>query len=145
MKNLILESDLKIFKSTMGAAPIAYIKGDVYASKDILKKYQAKWNGANKFWFWFLNKNNPDETIDKLVRPALKELKEAQNIPVDQIEKEIDQILASMQTEGPSANPDLSVSADEEKNIKDKVRLDLYGLHLFKQFCFINLRNMRIV
>ena len=133
MKNLILESDLKIFKSTMGAAPIAYIKGDVYASKDILKKYQAKWNGANKFWFWFLNKNNPDETIDKLVRPALKELKEAQNIPVDQIEKEIDQILASMQTEGPSANPDLSVSADEEKNIKDK-------LQAFKQR-LVNIEN----
>jgi len=122
MKNLLLESDLKIVKSKMGGADIAYIKGDVYASKDIIKKYNAKWSAPNKFWFWFLDKNNPQITIDKLVRPALKELKAAQNIPVDQIEKEIDEILSSMETEGPSANPDLSVSADEEKNIKDKLQ-----------------------
>lgn len=122
MKNLILESDVKIVKGTMGTAPIAYVKGDVYASKDILKKYNAKWNGTNKFWFWFLNKNNPQETIDKIIRPALAELKKSQNVPVDEIEKEIDQILASMETEGPSANPDLGVSADTEKNIKDKLQ-----------------------
>ena len=133
MKNLILESDLKIVKATMGAAPIAYVKGDVYASKDILKKYNAKWNGANKFWFWFLNKNNPQETIDKIIRPALAELKKSQSIPVEQIEKEIDQILASMETEGPSANPDLGVSADTEKNIKDK-------LQAFKQR-LVNIEN----
>lgn len=122
MKNLILESDIKIIKGTMGSAPIAYVKGDVYASKDILKKYNAKWNGANKFWFWFLNKNNPQETIDKIIRPALAELKKSQNIPVEEIENEIDQILASMETEGPSANPDLGVSADEENNIKNKLQ-----------------------
>jgi hypothetical protein len=122
MKNLILESDLSIIKSKMGNAPIAYVKGNVFASKDILKKYGAKWNGANKFWFWFLNKNNPQETIDKIIRPALVELRKSENIPVDEIEKEIDQILASMETEGPSANPDLGVSADEENSIKEKLQ-----------------------
>jgi hypothetical protein len=105
MKNLILESDIKIIKGTMGSAPIAYVKGDVYASKDILKKYNAKWNGANKFWFWFLNKNNPQETIDKIIRPALAELKKSQNIPVEEIENEIDNALKG--EENPIENREL--------------------------------------
>jgi hypothetical protein len=129
MKNLISESKIELFKSTLGSSkkPIIKIKGSFPGNQySILTSYGAQYSKQYKqkenYIFWWVNNDNYQEVIDKKIKPALAELKKSQNIPVDEIENEIDQILASMETEGPSANPDLGVSADEEKNIKDKLQ-----------------------
>ena len=129
MKNLIFESKIELFKSTLGSSkkPIIKIKGSFPGNQySILTSYGAQYSKQYKqkenYIFWWVNNDNYQEVIDTKIKPALAELKKLENLPVDQIEKEIDQILASMETEGPSANPDLGVSADEEKNIKDKLQ-----------------------
>jgi hypothetical protein len=129
MKNLILENKIELFKSTLGSGnkPIIKIKGSFPGNEySILTSYGAQYSKQYKqkenYIFWWVNNDNYQEVIDKKIKPALAELKKSQNVPVDEIEKEIDQILTSMDTEGPSANPDLGVSADEEKNIKDKLQ-----------------------
>jgi hypothetical protein len=114
--NLLLEN-FTVEKGQMGGAPIAYVKGDVFAYKDYFKKHGARWNGANKFWFWFVDKNDPNKTIEKFIKPALEEVKRTQNIVL-----EIDKILADLEKQGPSENPDLGVSKVDEKDIKDKLQ-----------------------
>jgi len=111
-----MEPNLKLFKSKLGTAPIVYIKGDVYPFKDILKARNAKWNNANKFWFWFLGKNE-NETIERIIKPALKEIKDSQNIPL-----EIDELIKNIDANPPSQNPDLSVSSEDENKIKEKLQ-----------------------
>ena len=114
--NLLFEN-FTVERGQMGGAPIAYVKGDVFAYKDYFKKHGAKWNSTNKFWFWFVDKNDPNKTIQRFIKPALEEVKRTQNIVL-----EIDKILADLEKEGPSANPDLGVSSVDEKNIKDKLQ-----------------------
>lgn len=113
----LLFENFTLEKGQMGGAPIVIVKGDVYAFKDLLKNSGAKWNGASKFWFWFVDKNDPKKTIDKIIKPALQTIKDTQNVVI-----EIDKILADLETESPSSNPDLGVSADDEKKIKDKLQ-----------------------
>lgn len=114
-KNLLIEADIKLFKTKLGETPIVYIKGDVFPFKDLLKARNAKWNPTNKFWFWFLGKNE-QETIDKIIKPALKEIKDTQNLPL-----EIDELIKNITENNPSANPDLGISKQDEEDIKSKL------------------------
>jgi hypothetical protein len=114
-KNLLTEADIKLFKTKLGETPIVYIKGDVFPFKDLLKARNAKWNPTNKFWFWFLGKNE-QETIDKIIKPALKEIKDTQNLPL-----EIDELIKNISENNPSANPDLGISKQDEEDIKSKL------------------------
>jgi len=113
----LLFENFTLEKGQMGGAPIAYVKGDVFAYKDYFKNHGAKWNGANKFWFWFVDKNDPKKTVERFIKPALEEIKRTQQIVL-----EIDKILADLEKEGPASNPDLGVSADDEKKIKEKLQ-----------------------
>ena len=114
-KNLLTEADIKLFKTKLGETPIVYIKGDVFPFKDLLKARNAKWNPTNKFWFWFLGKNE-QETIEKIIKPALKEIKDTQNLPL-----EIDELIKNITENNPSANPDLGISKQDEEDIKSKL------------------------
>ena len=114
-KNMLNEADIKLFKTKLGEKSIVYIKGDVYPFKDLIKARNAKWNPTNKFWFWFLGKNE-QETIDKIIKPALKEIKETQNLPL-----EIDELIKNISENNPSANPDLGISKQDEEDIKKKL------------------------
>jgi hypothetical protein len=113
----LLFENFKLEKGQMGGAPIVIVRGDVFAFKDLLKNSGAKWNGAGKFWFWFVDKNDPKKTIDKIIKPALETIKNTQNIVL-----EIDKILADLETESPSSNPDLGVSKEDEDDIKKKLQ-----------------------
>jgi hypothetical protein len=53
----LLFENFKLEKGQMGGAPIVIVRGDVFAFKDLLKNSGAKWNGAGKFWFWFVENN----------------------------------------------------------------------------------------
>jgi hypothetical protein len=118
-KNLLTENEIKLFKTKLktntGEYPIVYITGDVFPFKEILKAKNAKWNNPNKFWFWFLGKNE-NETIERLVKPALKEIKQVQNLPID-----IDEMIKNISENEPSANPDLNLTKQEEEDIKEKL------------------------
>ena len=115
VKMLITENEIKLFKSKLGTAPIVYITGDVFPYKDILKAKNAKWNSTNKFWFWFLGKNE-QETIERLVKPALKEINQTKNIPL-----EIDELIKNISENTPSNNPELKLTKQEEEDIKAKL------------------------
>jgi hypothetical protein len=127
MQNLV-ESKIELFKSTLGNGkkPIIKIKGSFPGNEYLIlsnygAEYSQKYRQKEKYIFWWVNNDNYQEVIDKKIKPALAEIKKLQNIPVDEIEKEIDQILTSMGVEGPSANPDLRISPEDEKKIKDKL------------------------
>lgn len=114
-----MANEIKLFKSKLktdsGEYPIVYITGDVFPYKEILKSKNAKWNNPNKFWFWFLGKNE-QETIERLVKPALAQIKQAQNLPLD-----IDEIIKNITENNPSNNPELKLTKQEEEDIKAKL------------------------
>lgn len=114
-----MANEIKLFKSKLktdsGEYPIVYITGDVFPYKEILKSKNAKWNNPNKFWFWFLGKNE-QETIERLVKPALAQIKQIQNLPLD-----IDEIIKNITENNPSNNPELKLTKQEEDEIKAKL------------------------
>jgi len=111
-----VKSNYRLLKAKMGDSPIVYISGDVFPFKDTIKKHGAKWNSREKFWFWFLDKNDPQRTIDTFVKPALEEAKKIKELPI-----EIDKIIAAMVEESPSQNPSLSITKKDEDDIKRKL------------------------
>jgi hypothetical protein len=114
-KNMLTEADIKLFKTKLGDNPIVYIKGDVFPFKDLLKARNAKWNPTNKFWFWFLGKNE-QETIEKIIKPALQEIRDTQKLPL-----EIDELIKNISENNPSANPELGITKQDEEDIKEKL------------------------
>jgi hypothetical protein len=81
MKNLLLESqeDFKILKGTFTnkkgiKSPIFYLKGntfDLHKIDNLRDKYNGYWDGKAKMWYWFADKNNPQETIDTKIQPLI--------------------------------------------------------------------------
>lgn len=116
MKNLLLEINLNLQKGKKGDYDIYYIKGDVYGFKDILKKYGVKWDGQAKMWFWFVDKNNPEKTLET-IKKALSEVKEIQNLPI-----EIDEIINTIQSESPSSKPEIGITKEDEELIKSRLQ-----------------------
>ena len=110
---LLTENKIKLYKSKLGEYPIVYVQGDVFPFKDIIKKYKAKWNNPNKFWFWFLDKNDEQVTINKFIKPALAEIKELQNLPL-----EIDELIKNI--EDGSLAP--TISKEQESDVKAKLK-----------------------
>lgn len=114
-----MANKIKLFKTKLktqtGEYPIVYITGDVFPYKEILKSKNAKWNNPNKFWFWFLGKNE-QETIERLIKPAIAQIKQAQNLPLD-----IDDIIKNITENNPSNNPELNLTKQEEDEIKAKL------------------------
>lgn len=146
MKNLFEEITVK--QTKFGEYDVYYVNPETKEEKDIifqnkalLSKYGAKWNGANKIWFWFVDKQNPEKTLDK-IRLALDELNqavaanttqaagspEAQKLLID-----VDKVLAAINAEDPAKNPDFKMSQQEEDQIKAK-------LESFKQM-LVNIEN----
>lgn len=110
---LLTENKIKLYKRKLGEYPIVYIKGDVFPFKDIIKKYKAKWNKPNNFWFWFLDKNDEKVTINKFIKPALAEIKELENLPL-----EIDELIKNIE-EGSIAP---GISKEQESEVKAKLK-----------------------
>jgi len=58
--------------------PIAFIdptkpeNNNTFKYKDILKDYGAKWDGENKYWFWYIGKNKEqwNNVYHKFIEPA---------------------------------------------------------------------------
>jgi len=110
---LLTENKIKLYKSKLGEYPIVYVQGDVFPFKDIIKKYKAKWNNPNKFWFWFLDKNDEQVTINNFIKPALAEIKELENLPL-----EIDELIKNIE-EGSIAP---GISKEQESEVKAKLK-----------------------
>jgi len=77
----LLESqeDFKILKGTFTnkkgvKSPIFYLKGntfDLHKIDNLREKYNGYWDGKAKMWYWFADKNNPQETIDTKIQPLI--------------------------------------------------------------------------
>ena len=143
MQNLTEEITVK--QTKFGNYDVYYVKSEnreennvVFQNKAILSKYGAKWNGPNKVWFWFVDKQNPQITLDK-IKAALNDLNyavtsstasttsgspEAQKLLID-----IDKVIAAISTENPTEKPtetpiksvEIGISPQNEDQIKTKL------------------------
>lgn len=104
-----------------GTYKIAYIDPtlsqgeDTFAVKDILKKYNFKWDGNNRYWYFILS-SDPEKLqtqINSFIKPAVEELKAKENEPngkttdeeIENILAQIDGVIEAIHTEN---NPDAS-------------------------------------
>lgn len=133
MKNLFEEITVK--QTKFGEYNVYYVnpeskeeKDIIFQNKALLSKYGAKWNGINKIWFWFVDKENPQKTLDK-IRLALDELNQivTPSTPIDGSQEaqklliDIDKVLAAIDVENPAKNPDFKLSPQDEEQIKGKL------------------------
>lgn len=100
--------------------PIIYIQGNTFDYRDILKKYNAKFDGNTKQWYWFVNED-VNKTIQTNIKPALLELNEALKSASNEISINIDDVLNAIAEEKPSTNPAINLSKEDEDNLKNKL------------------------
>ena len=145
-KNLFEEVAIK--QSKLGNYDIYYLKWDtkeegqaIWKHYDTLKtKFNIKYNGTSKILFWFVDKENPQRTLDT-IRKALDFLNqesttEPSNGGSPEAQKligDIDKIIAAINAEEPSKNPSFNMSPEQEDQIKGK-------LESFKQM-LVNIEN----
>ena len=101
MKKMLLESqeDFKILKGTFTSkkgvkSPIFYLKGntfDLHKLDNLRDKYNAYWDGKAKMWYWFADKNNPQETIDTKIQPLINRVNQFYKYTLE-LDKLIDEI-----------------------------------------------------
>jgi len=96
---------------------IIKITGDYFKYLDILKKhgldFSGKYKQRDKYWFWWVNKKDEQITIDKYIKPALAEIREFENLPL-----EIDELIKDIE-EG-SAAP--TITKQQESEVKQKLK-----------------------
>jgi hypothetical protein len=112
---LLFENKFGLKKTKMGKSDIVYIDGPSYAYKDIVKSFQGRWNGKNKVWFWFLDKTDPNKTIETFIKPALEKINKVHGIGL-----EIDKLITDIEA-GKFQNPETKITSEEENKIKDKL------------------------
>ena len=133
-KNLFEEVAIK--QSKLGNYDIYYLKWDtkeegqaIWKHYDTLKtKFNIKYNGTSKILFWFVDKENPQRTLDT-IRKALDFLNqesttEPSNGGSPEAQKligDIDKIIAAINAEEPSKNPSFNMSPEQEDQIKGKL------------------------
>ena len=147
MKKNLFE-DVAIKQSKLGNYDIYYLKWDtkeegqaIWKHYDTLKsQYNIKYNGTSKILFWFVDKENPQKTLDT-IRKALDFLNNTTAEPsanggspeAQKLIGDIDKIIAAINAEEPSRNPNIQLTPEQEDQIKGK-------LESFKQM-LVNIEN----
>jgi hypothetical protein len=128
MKNLLLESqeDFKILKGTFTnkkgiKSPIFYLKGntfDLHKIDNLRDKYNGYWDGKAKMWYWFADKNNPQETIDTKIQPLINRVNNFYKYTL-----QIDDLINQIEDYTPVESESEVVATSEEANaIADKMK-----------------------
>lgn len=128
MKNMLSEVELKLVKSNLGTYPIAKLKG--FIDKSIGERLQAsfnmKYNAKEKYYYWWLDKDDPQKTINKSIRPAMEFIKSLQNSEeaAAKIEFEIDKILDFLNSgDVETSDPEVKVTQLQKDEIEAKLLL----------------------
>jgi hypothetical protein len=124
MKKTLKEVEIKLAKAMMGAFPIARVKGfiDWNLAKQIMDTYNMKYQSKEKFFFWFLDKENPEKTIEKNIKPAFEFLKTIKE--PNKLEFEIDEILNFLNNpEVEKIDPEVKITPQQKEQIEAKLIL----------------------
>jgi len=119
----LLKEEVKLVKSTIGAkkTPIIKIVNNVIPYISILKKYNGefskKWKQPSAYWFWFVDKDGVESTIEKKIKPALTEIKK-----LSKIDFEIQEIINALDNETESDGTEEGITSSEQNEIKAKLQ-----------------------
>lgn len=109
-----------------GTYSIAYIdpntSENLFSKKDIIKKYGAKWDNQNRYWFWFIGETQEQQqkVFKEQIEPCLREINsdKGEDEIVNTIDKAI-AILTSNKIEKEDLSPNIITPSQEE--IKSKL------------------------
>lgn len=135
MKKKLFE-EVTIKQSKLGNYDIYYLKWDtkeegeaIWKHYNLLKtKYNIKYNGTSKILFWFVDKENPQKTLDA-IRNALDFLNQATSTDPNmsgsseakQLISDIDKVLNAINVEDPARQAEFNLSQQDEEQIKGKL------------------------
>lgn len=130
MKRLLKE-DISIKQTKFGNYDVYYLKPEnkqdsdiIYQNNKILSKHGAKFNNPNKVWFWFVDKTDPQKTIEK-IKIAIDELNKTAapsgNSDAEKLIIDIDKVLTAISIEDPAKREDFNLTPDEQKQIENKL------------------------
>ena len=145
MKKPLFE-EVTLKQSKMGDWDVYYLKWDtkeegeaIWKQYDTLKnKYNVKYNKASKILFWFVDKENPQKTLDR-IKSALDFLNHTtsqtggESQEAGKLIKDIDKVIAAIDAEDPAKREEFNMSQQDEEDIKNK-------LQSFKQM-LVNIEN----
>jgi len=124
MKNNLTEAQVKLVRAMAGTYPIAKVKGFIEwnLAKQLMDTFNMKYNGKEKFFFWFLDKDNPEKTIERNIKPAFEFLNK--NKETNKLEFEIEEILNFLKNpEVEKIDPEIKISQLEKDQIEAKMEL----------------------
>lgn len=112
--------------------PIAFIdptkpeNNNTFKYKDILKDYGAKWDGENKYWFWYIGKNKEqwNNVYHKFIEPALKKIHSMENVGEDDSKqsliKSIENVLEELNNT--PVGSDENVTNNDKFDVKNRLQ-----------------------
>ncbi len=113
--------------------PIAYIDPKLPENKDtikyinIYKKFGAKWDGYNKYWFWYIGKTKDQwhSVYTKLIEPALREIHKLEGVPEEDSKASLiaslDAVIGEVQAAPTSESGEEGITSEEKKNVVDRL------------------------
>lgn len=112
--------------------PIAYIdpnkpeNKDTFKYKDILKNHGAKWDGENKFWFWYIGKTKDQwqNVYSKFIEPALKAIHSQEGVTEEESKESLiaslNTVIGEIQATSTTGGED-GLTSEDKKNIIDRL------------------------
>lgn len=98
--------------------------------RDSFKKHGAKWDGKNKYWYWYVGKTEDQwrNVFSKFIEPALKDVHGKEGAGEDDskaaIVASLDSLISAIEaTPISSPNSEVNLSSEEQENIKTKLAL----------------------
>jgi len=128
MKNMLSEVEIRLVKSNLGEYPIAKLKGfiDKSIGQRLQDSFNMKYNFKEKYYYWWLDKEDPQKTINKYIKPAMEFIKSIQSSDeaAAKIEFEIDKILDFLNSaEVDTSDPEVKVTQLQKDEIETKLLL----------------------
>ncbi len=97
--------------------------------KDVFKDHKAKWDGQNKFWYWYIGKTEDQwkAQYERFIKPALEAVHKAEGAPEEDANKalidSLNTIISAVESTPIAANSEVKISAEDEQNIKNRLQL----------------------
>lgn len=95
--------------------------------RDVFKKHGAKWDGKNKYWYWYVGKTEDQwrNVFSRFIEPALKDVHGKEGAGEDDskaaIVASLDSLISAIEASPISTNSEVKLSAQEEEDIKTKL------------------------